>query len=122
MYKLYAKYHVKGNHSLRYHILAKKLEKDFNKTLCTILDKMADKHKMTWPNKLFDTVVLQNRDQNLNSSHYMFLGLPRGCQLPPKIQLMLERVVVQEEMTNDEKANLYLAELETLDEERLAAK
>lgn len=52
LYKLYDKYRIKGNHSSRYYAPANGLTEAFNKTLCTILEKMIDKNKKTWPKRL----------------------------------------------------------------------
>lgn len=52
LYKLYERYRIKGNHSSRYYAPANGLAEPFNKTLRTILEKMVDKNKKTWLEKL----------------------------------------------------------------------
>lgn len=50
--KIYAKHHIKENYSSRYHEATNGLSKAFNKTLHIILEKMVDKNKKTWFDKL----------------------------------------------------------------------
>lgn len=45
LYKLYAKYQIKGNHSSRYHARANEMVEVFNYTLRIILEKMMSKSK-----------------------------------------------------------------------------
>lgn len=45
LYKLYDKYRIKGNHSSRYYVSTNGLAEAFNKTLCTMLEKMVDKNR-----------------------------------------------------------------------------
>lgn len=52
LYKLYAKYQIKENHSSRYHAPANRIVETFNKTLRTTLEKTMDKSKWTWLDEL----------------------------------------------------------------------
>lgn len=52
LYKPYATYQIEGNHSSRYYAPANRLAEAFNKTVCTILEKMVNKNKKTWLEKL----------------------------------------------------------------------
>ncbi|KAK2997595.1 hypothetical protein RJ639_025679 [Escallonia herrerae] len=53
LYKLYANYNIKYNHSSKYHASENGLAEAFNKTLCKILKKMVDKIKRSWNERLF---------------------------------------------------------------------
>lgn len=82
LYKLYDKYRIKGNHSSRYYAPANGLAEAFNKTLCTILEKMVDKSKKTWPEKLPE--ALTEPRSNNNSSDAIFAGLRRRSCPPAR--------------------------------------
>lgn len=45
-------YHIEINHSSQYQAPENKLVEAFDKTLCMVLEKMVDKNKKTWSDKL----------------------------------------------------------------------
>lgn len=99
--------------------LASGVAEMFNKTLCTILEKMVGKIKNTWPNKLpealwpYRTTI---RTVTQATSYSMVFG--GKVVLSLKLQFPSLRVAVHEKMRNKEMANIRLLELVALDKDR----
>lgn len=82
---------------------------------------MVDKNKNTWPNKLPKIVWayrIMIRTTTQATPYYLVVG--GEVVLPLEICLLSLRVAIYEEMTNEENANVRLAELEALHEDKLS--
>ncbi|KAK3008790.1 hypothetical protein RJ639_014534 [Escallonia herrerae] len=108
LYKLYANYNIKYNHSSRYHASENGLAEAFNKTLCKILKKMA---------------LWAYRTTFRTSTRATLYALVFGSEavLPLEVQIPSLCVAIQESLTDEESVQIRLTELESLDEKRLIA-
>ncbi|GKV02766.1 hypothetical protein SLEP1_g15161 [Rubroshorea leprosula] len=93
MDKLCTRFKFAQHFSSMYNAAVNGLAKAFNKTLCNLLKKVVSKSKRDW--------------------HERMVVLPLECQIPSL------RIAIQEDLTNEQNAKLYLQELEALDEKRL---
>lgn len=80
------------------------------------------KNKRTWPKKLLEALrAYRNTVRIVVHATPYSLVFRQKTALQLEIQLLSLIVAVHKEITTEEKANLCLAELETLDENRLMA-
>ena len=56
MSKLCAQFDIKQHHSSAYYALANGLAEAFNKTLCNLLKKVANRSKKDWPEKIGEEI------------------------------------------------------------------
>ncbi|XP_028053950.1 uncharacterized protein LOC114258243 [Camellia sinensis] len=120
--KLFAKYKIKNNHSLKYHAPANVLAEAFNKTLCKILKKMVDKNKRTWHEKLQEALwAYQTSHRTPIQATPYSLVFGEEVVLPLEVQIPSLRVAIQKSLTEDESERVRLVELQTLDERRFHA-
>lgn len=95
----------------------------FNKTLYIILRKIEEKNKKNWPEKLLKALWPEKLHVRTVSQGTLYCLVFEGDAIfSLEIQLQSLKVAIQEEITNEEKANMCLAELESHDEDRLIAK
>ncbi|KAI5338076.1 hypothetical protein L3X38_017347 [Prunus dulcis] len=121
MTKLCEKYKFQHSFSARYNPSSNGQAEAFNKVLCNILKKMVSGNKRDWHERLPEALWAY-RTTIRNSTGCTPYNLVFGSEavLPLEVQLPSLRVALQ--LTNpDENANVRLAELEALDEKRLAA-
>ncbi|CAL8087446.1 unnamed protein product [Prunus armeniaca] len=121
MTKLCEKYKFQHSFSASYNPSSNGQAKAFNKILCNILKKMVSENKRDWHERLFEALWAY-RTTICNSTGCTPYNLVFGSEaiLPLEVQLASLRVALQ--LTNpNENANVRLAELEALDEKRLAA-
>ncbi|KAG9442434.1 hypothetical protein H6P81_018288 [Aristolochia fimbriata] len=94
----------------------------FNKTLCKILKKMVGAHKRSWDEKLPEALwayKMTIRTPTQSTPDSLVYGAE--AVLPLEVQLPSLRIAVREGLTTEECVRLRLAELESLDEQRLEA-
>ncbi|KAI5350690.1 hypothetical protein L3X38_003581 [Prunus dulcis] len=121
MTKLCEKYKFQHSFSASYNLSSNGQAEAFNKVLCNILKKMVSGNKRDCHEHLPEALWAY-RTTIRNSTGCTPYNLVFGSEavLPLEVQLPSSRVALQ--LTNpDENANVRLAELETLDEKRLAA-
>ncbi|CAL9017106.1 unnamed protein product [Prunus brigantina] len=121
MTKLCEKYKFQHSFSASYNPSSNGQAEAFNKVLCNILKKMVSGNKRDWHERLPEALWAY-RTTIRNSTGCTPYNLVFGSEavLPLEVQLPSLRVALQ--LTNpDENANVRLAELEALDEKRLAA-
>ncbi|KAI5316649.1 hypothetical protein L3X38_036356 [Prunus dulcis] len=121
MTKLCEKYKFQHSFSASYNPSSNGQAEAFNKVLCNILKKMVLGNKRDWHERLPEALWAY-RTTIRNSTGCTPYNLVFGSEavLPLEVQLPSLRVALQ--LTNpDENANVRLAELEALDEKRLAA-
>lgn len=86
------------------------------------MEKIVDKNKKTWPDKLSELLwVYKTTIKTATQATPYALVFDGEAAFLLEIHLPPLRVIIHEKMTNKEKANLCLAELEALNEDRLAA-
>ena len=120
MVKLSDKYHFQHAFSASYNPTSNGQAEAFNKILCNILKKMVTGNKRDWHERLPEA-MLAYRTTVRNSTGCTPYNLVYGSEavLPLEIQLPSLRIATQ--LTSpDENAKIRLAELEALDEKRLA--
>lgn len=105
-----------GNHFSRHYVPANGLLEAFSKTLYTFLEKLVDKNKKTWLKKLPEALWAYSTTVKIMihvTLYYLVFGGETVHLL--EIQIPSLRVAVHGGITMKDKANLRLAELETLD-------
>ncbi|KAG9450295.1 hypothetical protein H6P81_010260 [Aristolochia fimbriata] len=116
------KFRIQQRMSSAYNPAANGLVEAFNKTLCKILKKTVGTHKRRWDEKLPETLWAYRttaRTPTQSSPYSLVYG--SEAVLPLEVQLPSLRIAVREGLTTEECAQLRLAELESLDEQRLEA-
>ncbi|KAG9442537.1 hypothetical protein H6P81_018391 [Aristolochia fimbriata] len=108
--------------SSAYNPTANGLAEAFNKTLCKILKKTIGANKKSWDEKL-DEALGAYRTSFRTPTQSTPYSLVYGTEavLPLEVQLPSLRIAMREGLTMEECAQLGLAELESLDEQRLEA-
>ncbi|KAG9444917.1 hypothetical protein H6P81_016257 [Aristolochia fimbriata] len=98
------------------------LAEAFNKTLYKILKKTVGTHKRSWDEKLPEALWAYRTTARMPTQSTPY-SLVYGSEavLPLEVQLPSLRIAVREGLTMEECAQLRLAELESLDEQRLEA-
>ncbi|KAG9442418.1 hypothetical protein H6P81_018272 [Aristolochia fimbriata] len=105
-----------------YNPTANGLAEAFNKTLCKILKKTVGTHKRSWDEKLPEALWAYRMTARTPTQSTPFsLVYGTGAVLPLEVQLPSLRIAVREGLTTEECAQLRLAKLESLDEQRLEA-
>lgn len=87
-----------------------------------IFEKVVDKNKKTWPNKLPEALWAYRITIRTLTQATLYSSLRRGSTLATGNTASLLRATVHRELTNEEKASLCLADLQNPDKERLTAK
>ncbi|KAG9447255.1 hypothetical protein H6P81_013383 [Aristolochia fimbriata] len=98
------------------------LAEAFNKTLCKILKKTIGANKRSWDEKLGEALWAYRtsfRTPTQSTPYSLVYGTE--AVLPLEVQLPSLRIAMREGLTTEECAQLRLAELESLDEQRLEA-
>ncbi|KAG9453325.1 hypothetical protein H6P81_006229 [Aristolochia fimbriata] len=116
------KFRIQQRMSSSYNPAANGLAEAFNKTLCKILKKTVGAHKRSWDEKL-PKALWAYRTTARTPTQSTPYSLVYGAEavLPLEVQLPSLRIAVREGLTTEECAQLRLAELESLDEQRLEA-
>jgi transposase InsO family protein len=122
MQRFIVKYNITWNYSTCYYPQANGLMEAFNKTLGKILKKTITKNRRDWHDCLFEAlwayrVTVRTPTQ---ATPYSFV-YGSEVVLPLEVQLPSLRVIVHEEITNDEQIRLRFQELDALEEGRLQA-
>lgn len=92
LYKLYVKHQIMENQSSGYHAPTN-ISAEFKKILFTILEKMIDKKKKTWPNKLPETLwAYCNKVRTPTQATPYLLVFGGEVVLPLEIHLLSLRV------------------------------
>ncbi|GKV14736.1 hypothetical protein SLEP1_g25561 [Rubroshorea leprosula] len=106
--------------SSTYNAAVNGLAEAFNKTLCNILKKIVPKSKRDWHERIGEALWAYrttHRTPTKATPYSLVFGvevvLPLECQIPSL------RIGIQEGLTDEQNAKLYLQELEALDEKRL---
>ncbi|KAG9458214.1 hypothetical protein H6P81_002722 [Aristolochia fimbriata] len=116
------KFRIQQRTSTAYNPEANGLAEAFNKTLCKILKKTIDANKRSWDEKLGEALWAYKtsfRTPTQSSPYSLVYGTE--VVLPLEVQLPSLCRAVREGLTTEECAQLRLAELESLDEQRLEA-
>ncbi|KAK6241651.1 hypothetical protein SCA6_007040 [Theobroma cacao] len=122
MEKLCAQFNFKQHNSSMYHAPANGLVKAFNKTLCNLLKKVANRAKKDWPEKIRKTLWAYRTTfytPTQATPHLLVYGVE--AILPLERQIPSLRIVIQEGLSNEDNVHLHLEELEALNEKRLEA-
>ncbi|KAG9446928.1 hypothetical protein H6P81_013056 [Aristolochia fimbriata] len=108
--------------STAYNPAANGLAEAFNKTLCKILKKTIGANKRSWDEKLGEALWAYRTSFRTPTQSTPF-SLVNGTEavLPLEVQLPSLRIAMREGLTTEECAQQRLAELESLDEQRLEA-
>ena len=98
------------------------LAKAFNKALCNLLKKVGGKSKRDWYERL-EKALWAHRTTYKTPTQSTPYALMYGVEavLPLEIQIPSLRIAILEGLSEDENHKLRLANLESLDEERLQA-
>ncbi|KAG9453411.1 hypothetical protein H6P81_006315 [Aristolochia fimbriata] len=116
------KFRIQQWMSSAYNPAANGLAKAFNKTLYKILKKTVGAHKRSWDEKLPEALwAYRTTARTPTQSTPYSLVYGTEAVLPLEVQLPSLRIAVREGLTTEECAQLRLAELESLDEQRLEA-
>ncbi|KAG9444536.1 hypothetical protein H6P81_015876 [Aristolochia fimbriata] len=116
------KFRIQQRMSSAYNPAANGLAEAFNKTLCKILKKTVGTHKRSWDEKLPEALwAYRTTPRTPTQSTPYSLVYGSEAVLPLEVQLPSLRIAVREGLTTEECAQLRLAELESLDEQRLEA-
>ncbi|KAG9442376.1 hypothetical protein H6P81_018230 [Aristolochia fimbriata] len=122
MDRLCKKFRIQQWTSSAYNPTANGLAEAFNKTLCKILKKMICANKKSWDEKLGEALwAYKTSFRTLTQSTTYSLVYGTEAVLPLEVQLPSLRIAIREGLTTEECAQLRLAELESLDEQRLEA-
>ncbi|KAG9459165.1 hypothetical protein H6P81_003673 [Aristolochia fimbriata] len=116
------KIRIQQRTSSAYNPAANGLAKAFNKTLCKILKKTIGANKKSWDEKLGEVLWPYKtlfRAPTQSTPYSLIYGTE--AVLPLEVQLPSLRIAIREGLTTEECAQLRLAELESLDEQRLEA-
>ncbi|KAG9450329.1 hypothetical protein H6P81_010294 [Aristolochia fimbriata] len=98
------------------------LAEAFNKTLCKILKKTIGANKRSWDEKLGKALwAYRTSFRTPTQSTPFSLVYSTEAVLPLEVELPSLRIAMREGLTTEECAQLRLAELESLDEQRLEA-
>ncbi|XP_070676442.1 uncharacterized protein [Malus domestica] len=116
MDELYEKYKFKQHKSFMYHALVNDLVEAFNKTLCNLLNKVINRTKRDWHERISETLWAYRMTHRTLTQ-----ATPYSLVYSVEAVLSLERMAIQEGLTEGENAKLRLQELEALDERRLDA-
>ncbi|KAG9450539.1 hypothetical protein H6P81_010504 [Aristolochia fimbriata] len=116
------KFCIQQRTSTAYNPAANGLTEAFNKTLCKILKKTIGANKRSWDEKLGEALWAYRTSFRTATQSTPF-SLVYGIEavLPLEVQLPSLRIAMREGLTTEECAQLRLAELESLDEQRLEA-
>jgi len=119
MIKLAEKYKFRHSFSLSYNSTSNGQAETFNKVLCKILKKMVSRSRRDWHERLLDALWVYRTTVRIATSWTPY-NLVFGSEvvLPLKVQLDSLRVAMQF-IDPNENAQVRLAELEVLDEQRL---
>ncbi|KAG9453929.1 hypothetical protein H6P81_006833 [Aristolochia fimbriata] len=109
------KFCIQQRTSSAYNLAANGLAEAVNKTLCKILKKTIGANKKSWDEKLGEALWAYRTSFRTPSQSTPYSLLPLEVQLPSL------RIAIREGLTTEECAQLRLAELESLDEQRLEA-
>ncbi|KAG9440971.1 hypothetical protein H6P81_021136 [Aristolochia fimbriata] len=116
------KFRIQQRTSTAYNPAANGLAEAFNKTLCKILKKTIGANKRSWDEKLGEALWAYRtsfRTPTQSTPYSLVYGTE--AVLPLEVQLPSLRIAMREGLTTEECAQLRLAELESLDEQRLEA-
>ncbi|KAG9447747.1 hypothetical protein H6P81_013875 [Aristolochia fimbriata] len=122
MDSLCEKFRIQWRTSSAYNPAANGLAEAFNKMLCKILKKTIGANKRSWDEKLNEALWAYRtsfRTPTLSTPYSLVYGTE--AVLPLEIQLPSLRIAMREGLTTEECAQLRLAELESLEEQRLEA-
>ncbi|KAG9446503.1 hypothetical protein H6P81_012631 [Aristolochia fimbriata] len=116
------KFRIQQRMSSAYNPATNGLAEAFNKTLCKILKKTVGAHKRSWDEKLPEALwAYRTTARTPTQSTPYSLVYGTEAVLPLEVQLPSLRIAVREGLTTEECAQLRLAKLESLDEQRLEA-
>ncbi|KAG9458315.1 hypothetical protein H6P81_002823 [Aristolochia fimbriata] len=116
------KFRIQQRTSTAYNPAANGLVEAFNKMLCKILKKTIGADKRSWDEKLGEALWAYRtsfRTPTQSTPYSLVYGTE--AVLPLKVQLPSLRIAVREGLTTEECAQMRLAELESLNEQRLEA-
>jgi hypothetical protein len=107
MQRFIAKYNITWNYSTSYYPQANSLVEAFNKTLGKILKKTVIKNRRDWHDHLFEALWAYRVTVStpMQATPYSLVYRSEAV-LPLEVQLPSQRVVVHEEITNDEQIRL----------------
>ena len=110
------------HHFSAYHALANGLAEAFNKTLCNLLKKVANRSKKDWSEKIGEALWAYRTTFRTPTQATPYL-LVYGVEvvLPLERQIPSLRIAIQEGLSNEDNVRLRLEELKALDEKRLEA-
>lgn len=86
--------------------------------MCMILEKVVDKNKKNWPNKLPEALWAYRITIRTLTQATLYSSLRRGSTLATGNTTSLLRATVHRELANEEKASLCLADLQNPDSKR----
>ncbi|KAG9444903.1 hypothetical protein H6P81_016243 [Aristolochia fimbriata] len=116
------KFRIQQQTSSAYNPAANGLAEAFNKTLCKILKKTIGANKKSWDEKLDEALwAYRTSFRTQTQSTPYSLVYSTEVMLPLEVQLPSLRIAIREGLTTKESAQLRLAELESLEEQRLEA-
>ncbi|KAL0406509.1 UNVERIFIED_CONTAM: Transposon Tf2-12 polyprotein [Sesamum latifolium] len=120
--KLCQKFGFKQRNSSMYYAAANGLAEAFNKTLCSLLKKVIAKSKRDWHERIEEALWAYRTTVRTptQSTPYSLVYIVEAV-LPLEQQIPLLRIAIQEGLTEEENARIWLEELEALDEKRLEA-
>jgi transposase InsO family protein len=120
--KLFSKFKIKQHFSTAYNPSVNGQAEAFNKVLCKLLKKVVSQNKKQWHEKLLNDVWVY-RTTTHTSTRMTPYSLVYGGEavLPLELQITSLRVVIHENLTDDEAAKLRLNELDNAEKKRLRA-
>ncbi|KAL0411999.1 UNVERIFIED_CONTAM: hypothetical protein Slati_3789600 [Sesamum latifolium] len=106
----------------KYYAAANGLVEAFNKTLCNLLKKVVAKSKCDWNERIGEALCAYKITVRAPTQSTPYALVYRvETVLPLEQQIPSLRIAIQEGLTEEENAHIWLEELEALDEKRLAA-
>ncbi|XP_058111586.1 uncharacterized protein LOC131254901 [Magnolia sinica] len=122
MEKLCRKFDIQHSFLTPYYSSANGLVEAFNKTIVKILKKTVVENKCDWDEKLQEALWAY-RTTHHTATKAMSYSLVYGVEavIPIEMQVASLRIVVHQSITDNENANIRLAELDLLDKKRLVA-
>ena len=116
------KFRIQSVSSLVYYHAANSLAEAFNNIIRKLLKKFVSKSQRDWDDKLGECLMgLPHNSKNLDKRRVVFLVYECEAVLSLEIQISSLRVALTTRMVDEEKHQLRLQELETLDDKRLQA-
>ncbi|XP_070056516.1 uncharacterized protein [Nicotiana tomentosiformis] len=119
MNKIFDLFGFKQRNSSMYNAAANGLAEAFNKTLCNLLKKVISKSKRDWNDRMEEALWAYRMTHRTPTQATPYsLVYEVEAIFPLERQIPSLRLVIQEGITDEENAQLRLANLEALDEKR----